>query len=162
MRNWPGRIAAARTGQARRTREVSRARRTFSTTAAQRWTAAGQASGRGTRRPLLPRGLAAGDRLFERLEFRPRQAAGLALGQPVEPDRADRLPLERQHLVPELGEHPPDLAILTLGQHDPQPRALALPLHPADVAGARRPPAPPDTPAPRVEGGLGRGGPPPD
>ncbi len=52
---------------------------------------------------------------------RPELAGGQTLGR----DRPDRDPGQGHHLVAELGEHPPNLAVLALGQDQFQDRRLA-------------------------------------
>jgi hypothetical protein len=46
-----------------------------------------------------------------------RQPAALARWKSLEADRADSDPVERHDLVPQFGEHAPDLALLAFGQN---------------------------------------------
>ena len=57
-----------------------------------------------------------------------RQSARFARGQTVQQQWADLQPDQPQHLVPQLGQHPTDLAVLPLRQNNAQPGAFPLTL----------------------------------
>src|SRR5262245_65559882 len=61
------------------------------------------------------------------------EPARLALAQFIEADGADGDTFEAHHLVLQLGEHAPYLAVLAFGEDDLQPGALALRLQPLDA-----------------------------
>src|SRR5262249_36822798 len=84
--------------------------------------------------PLAAPGRRDGGRLCARHPARRLTAAWpcRAAASPVAPGRWRCASIK--HLVPPLGGHPPDLAVLTLGQDGPKPGALSLSLQAFDLA----------------------------
>ncbi len=56
----------------------------------------------------------------------PREGTVIAAGEPLDADRAYRDAVKRHHFVPELGQHPANLAVLSLGQNQLEHIGLAL------------------------------------
>jgi hypothetical protein len=78
----------------------------------------------------------AGGDFLEQVDFSIRQRSADGGFDSFETDRPDGDPLEGHDLVAELGEHPPDLAILAFGQGHFEDRRLTTTTDDLDVPGA--------------------------
>src|SRR5262249_14909892 len=83
--------------------------------------------------------------LAQHLYFRTGQPAGLAGGQRADLERTQGGAAQAHDLVPQPGEHAPDLAVLALIEDDLQPGAVTLRLEALDTRRLNASAAQPDT-----------------
>jgi len=104
-------------------------------------------------RPGHRHGFAGGDPA-EQVDFLAGQGADLPSGQTFQGDRADGDAGQHHHLMTELGQHSPDLAVLPFGEDQFEDRRVPLLGHRADPLGPDLPLGEPDPLGQLIESGA--------